>query len=489
MRHIAVLLALILGLSGTLRAQNESDVAFNAALDDIYKLSFSSAQVHIREMTSENAEDWRIPYLKFQISFLKHFVDEDEAAFNDDRNHMEDLIELVEDNGDKESPDFHLYLGEMNFQMAAIEAKFNHMWSAAGYGLDGISHLEDGQEEHPTYKPMFAGIGMLNVALGSIPDSYKSFATFLGYSGDMERGMRYLDRAIEASKSSEYEHLRAKHVFVYAYVKNALQPGEIKTLKDFQVDPSQNALLAFLEVKLLQSQGKNSEIIDVIEGVQALPNRYDFPYLDYLLGRAKLARGDDDANLILERYVRKNKGNNYLKSTYRYLNWYYRLKGANSLAESYRHKVLEEGSDFVGADKQALREMEAGDYDLKLIRARLAYDAGELTKALEYVPSGDVVRYDYAELIEFYYRRGRVFQDLNQLSMAVQSFQKAAAIQSTPLTFERVNAELQLAYILEDINANAAIRHYQNVLEFKDYPWYEGTQQKAKAGLSRLGAD
>lgn len=487
MRQIAIILALFLGISGTSRAQVQADQTFNSAIEEIFKLNFSSAQAHIR--TLSNTNDWRVPYLRFQISFLKHFVDEDEAAFDKDRSRMEDLIESVEDNGDQDSPDYHLYLGEMNLEMASIEAKFNHKWSAAGYGLDGINHLEDGQEKFPTHKPMYAGIGVLNVALGSIPDSYKSFAAFLGFSGDLERGFRYLDRAIDASSKSEYAHLRAKHVFIYVYVMNALQPGKIESLTAYGVNPKENALLAFLEVKLLQARGKNNEIIEMIEAVQAIPNRYNFPYLDYLLGRAKLARGDDDANLILERYVRTTKGVNYLKSTFRYLNWYYRLKGANALAESYKQKVLEEGNDFVGADKQALREMESGDYNLTLIRARLAFDAGDMVKALEYVPSTDAHKYSYAELIEFHYRRGRVFQELGQLSLAVQSFQQAARIQTTPLTFERVNAELQLAFILEDINANASIRHYQSVLEFENYPWYEGTQQKAKAGLSRLGVE
>lgn len=485
MRRIFSFITLFLALSISAFAQPQPSFEYAGQL--ITDLRFDEANAVLDQLEEDNEPQWKLAYLHLSLSFIKNMIDANEKAYDEVRDQMENWLDIVEDDGDKSDPDYYLFVGEMNLQLAAIEAKFGNNWSAGQYGLSGLNALKRGRREHPAYVPMYAGIGVLNVAIGSIPETYQGFVNLLGFSGEVETGMSYLRMALNASNREQWKYLKGKHAFIYGYISNQLQPGKLKSMRELGVDPTTSPAIAFIEAKMLQSQGKNDELIALLDTIRRLPNRYPVPYLYYLYGRAKLARGDDDANVYLEQYLRDCQGKNYIKSTLRYLSWYYRLHGNSAKAEEYRKRVLgEEGDDFVGGDKEAIQEMELPPMPLALLKARLAFDAGHFVEGLALLPTTDASLYTGINLIEYHYRRARIFQSLNQNAMAAKDFKAAVEIEAEPTTYARANSELQLGVILEEVNPRAAIQYYEGVLDLDDYPWYEGTQQKAKAGLERL---
>lgn len=482
-----LLFGVALTLSLTVQGQFPMTPELKEAHGQIYSLRFNEAVIAIRSFEASHEEQQTTAYLRFCLLFLKHFVDEDGEVYEQDRRRMEGYLDQVEE-GPDDDPHYYLYLGEMNLQMAALEAKFGHTWGAGQYALSGLSALEDGQEEFPDFKPMLAGMGVLNVAIGSLPSNYRFAASILGYSGEVERGIRYIRQAMDVSRNDEeYAYLHDKHVFLYAYILQQLEPDEISSLRSLGADPAQNPLLAFLESKMLQSEGKVDEVIDLLERVKRLPGRYEFPYLDYQLGRAKLCRGDIDANVPLMNYLRRNKGENYNKSTQRYLSWYYRLRGDMTRSNLYRDMAAQPGKTFVGADLEAFRECSTPLLSIDLLKARLAFDAGNHAQALSFLDAGssEICSRD-EEYLEYYYRKGRIYQAMGKSVQALAEFRQTLRYNPDPTAFARVNSELQMAMLYESKDPEAARRHYSNVLKFEDYPWYEGCQQTAKAGLERL---
>ncbi len=484
MRYFLISIFFI-GLGFTSQAQPVYRTPFENAQRNMYQLKMDAVRENIQQMREKNEENWRIAYIQNSVSFLEQFVNEDEERFDEERANFEKRIELVEEDG-VVGPEYYLYLGEMNLHIAALEAKYGHFWSASGYAFSGLDKLKEGQRLYPNYEPMFAGMGMLNVAIGSVPDNYKWITSTLGFTGDIEAGFRYLTAAVEASDSREWAYLKHKHVFLYGYVTQQLFPEELTTIKELGVDPATNPLLAFLESKILINQGRIDELIELFDAVFQLEDRCDFPYLTYQYGRSKLARRDADAERYLLQFLEQNRGVNYVKSTLRYLHWSARLKGDSERSARYRSRALEEGATDVGADIQAQRELEEVLVPLELLEARLLFDSGQLQRALDKLTTIDPSNYASNYKAEYYYRKGKVYQSLDRNSEAIAAYRMAASINFDPPTHELVNAHLQLAILLEDSNPLMARGFYREVLAFDDYPWYEGTQQKAKVGLSRL---
>lgn len=474
-------------LSVSLFAQFPMDSKLKQAHELIFSLKFDSAQTILSAYEKEHPDQQTTAYLKFNILFLRHFVDEDEAAFIQDKRKMIAWLDEVKD-GDKTSPYYHWYVGEMKFELAALEIKFGRSFSGAQYALGALSSLEDGGEEHPDFPPLKMGTGLLNVAIGSVPENYKFLASMLGYSGDLGLGLDLLREATQISEQPKWKYLKTKSVFVYLYVIQQLDPNERQSVKSYGLDPHTNPLLAFLESKMLQKEGDMDELIDMLLDTRAIPGTHEFPYMEYTLGRAKLTRGDEDANLYFLTYLQTNKGVNYIKSTLRYLSWYYRLRGQSARANLYRSRVLEEGKSGVGADLEALRECETEPVALELLKARLAFDLGEYQSVLTLLKGKESsICKNQNDHMEFHYRLGRSYEALKDYRNAITSLNKAIQYTVSPVTVNRVYSELHLALLYERANNKEKARHhFENVLEFDDYPWYEGTQQKAKAGLERL---
>lgn len=487
MRRNSLLLFTLLFLSFFSKGQYTVSNELKLAHGDIFSLDFSSAATRINSFARNHPDDITIPYLRFTHLFVLHFVDENQEAFEADLSRMRDLIDEVAD-GDKSNPHYYLYAGEMNLELAALRAKYKNYWSAAQYGHSGLNLLETGAEKFPDFEPLLSGKGLLNVVFGSIPENYRSLAAFFGYEGDIELGMEYLKRSLELClEKPEMAYLTEKNAFMYCYVQQQLYPDEVRSMEHYGVNPKSSPLLAFVEAKILSIQGENDKLIDLLSDVVAVEDRHSFPYLYYLLGRAKLARGDMDAYYPLYSYLTKNKGVFYIRSTHRYLYWHYSLAGNSTKAELHRKIAAEDGRVYVGADLEAQRECNSGSVSLPLLRARLAFDNGDYSQALQHLKaeSGTICNTDL-QFLEYHYRKGRCYQELGEERDAIASFRQAIKYHPSPMMFNRVNAELNLAYLLEKTNPQEAKLHYENVLDFEDYPWYDGSQQRAKTGLSRL---
>lgn len=489
MRKFVVLTLFFLDFSASLLSQPIFYTPFERGVRDAFQLKFDAVDADLIAMRDNGEQAWRIEYVEFMVQFLGHFVNENQEAYDEDRDILKARIDRFRDEAPKGTPEYYLYLGEMSLGMAGLEAKFKHNWGAAGHGIDGLSAFQKGQELFPSYKPMAAGMGILNVAVGSVPEDYQFITNMMGYRGDIQRGMQYLRSAIESSKDRQYAHLRDKHAFLYGIIAEQLFPDEVSSVSELNSSPDNSPLLAFIESNLLKSKGENDEMIALLEKVTAQTEFYPFPYLWYQLGRAKLARGDEDANRVLERFISINKGGNYVKSTNRYLHWYYRLRGDAAKANQYKNLVISQGETAVGADLQALREIERGEVPINLLKARLEFDHGRPLEALALLRSVDVESLSPQHLIDYHYRVGRANQELGRNSSAIRSFQSARSIdRGDETTFEQVNATLQLAILTEDNDRMLSTQMYRAVLDYDDYPWRHTTQQKAKAGLSRLDA-
>ncbi|MGB0980046.1 MAG: tetratricopeptide repeat protein, partial [Croceimicrobium sp.] len=243
----------------------------------------------------------------------------------------------------------------------------------------------------------------------------------------------------------------------------------------------------YLEAQQLLSQGDASASLELLMKRPQGPSYLNIPFFDYYTGKVALMVDREEAKKQLERFLKESRDKEHRKSAYRYLAWYHLLKGEQQAAEAYRQKILSEPVTLTGSDKQALVEAQRG-FNSYLIKARLNFDAGRYSNVVQDLKPGIINKHckEPWEFQEYHYRRARALQELGLRDEAIKSFNESLKYQS-PISFSLANSTLQLALLFEEKGNWSKSRDlFKAALVLEDYPFHEGIQQKAKAGLARL---
>jgi tetratricopeptide (TPR) repeat protein len=348
--------------------------------------------------------------------------------------------------------------------------------------------LEKNLEEHPNFIPTLIPFGVLQTAVGTLPDDYKSVASLFGFEGDIEAGLKMIRKAYYYSLADpKLSFHRDYFGYVYAYANFELKTSEQVSLFTLDMKVKQSTFFSYLEAQMRLQQGDAERALDLMRNRPKGSTYLEVPFFEYYTGKLALMVKPDLAVEHLNTFLETSRDNEHRKSAYRYLAWYHLLKGSEEKAEAFRQRILTEPETLTGSDKQALAEAKRG-FNLALIKARLDFDAGRYAKVVENLNDKSFKKHckEDWERQEFHYRKARALQELGLVDQAILSFMQALNYQEV-MSFSLANSTLQLAILFEGKgNIQKSRQYYQAALKLKDYPFHEGVQQKAKAGLGRL---
>jgi tetratricopeptide (TPR) repeat protein len=227
-------------------------------------------------------------------------------------------------------------------------------------------------------------------------------------------------------------------------------------------------------------------------------NYLPFPFLAYLKAEIYLQKGQYQTALKLyQSFLIKYKGFNFLKDTYYKLFLCYWLNNEEIKGVQYLEKIKTIGENIVESDKAATKFSE--NYLNKkltksipqkiLMKARLAFDGGYYDKALECLNSYSENSFDQASnRAEFNYRKGRIFQKLNNLQDAIAYFERTIIISENQNWSFGASSALQLGYIYQSKNEKAKAKSYfEKAISYKKHEYKNSVDNKAKAALNEMG--
>lgn len=467
-------------------------VSFNPAMSEALK---ALAEVRYGDLESiliaerlENPENRVADYLEVASICIRGFFVEDEAWFLAQEDRLEELIAKVEQLPKKE-PYKRVFLAEMALGIAGVQGKFKHNIKAAWGFYRAYNLLSDNLEAFPNFIPTLIPFGVLQTAVGSLPSDYKSMASLFGFKGDIEKGLGMIRKAYYYSLADPKLKPHQDYFgFVYAYVNFELKTEEQVSLYTLGMDVRASSFFLYLEAQQELRSGDAAEALNLLQSRPEGPEYLKIPFFDYYTGKIALMVNPEEANVRLREFIEESKDSENRKSAYRYLAWYHLLKGEQAKAEEYRQKILSDREEtLTGSDKQARDEANRG-FNIFLIRARLDFDAGRYAKVVEELKPVEINKHctkDW-EKQEFFYRRARALQELGLDDQAIPTFLKAMEYKSIS-TFSLANSTLQVAILFEERgNWSQARKYFEDALALENYPFHEGIQQKAKAGLQRL---
>lgn len=493
-----LILLLASALAGSCSYSYYFDPHSRLAIDNIASFKFGLAREQLSTAKRLNPTN-NIPYwAENYIDFLELMNEEREDRFELLlHNRTERLKRLSE--GMESSPYKLFCQAEVLMHWAFVRIKFKQYVTAFKEIDRAYSLLNENTKRYPDFVPNKAGLGVLHVLIGSVPDNYAWITKLVGYKGTVEQGLNELNTAlVSANHHADYKFLETECTFFLAFLYLNLESNRDKALKfrnDYLkergmglqgLEPIQAYALGKLSLQL----GLNNDALQILMYSKTGEGRSDLVYLDYLRGQAYLNKLSDSSRLYFQRYISKFKGRNFLKSAYQRIAWSYLMHGDTGNYHAYMRKVPLVGVLDTDSDKQAQREATKSEIPNPiLLKSRFLSDGGYYEKALQILETltTNQNKLSVRDELELYYRKARVLDDSGSKRQALLWYRKTILKGDNLPYYFAANAALKSGAIYESLNEpEAAAKAYRSCLSM-DYDEYKnGISQKAKIALERV---
>lgn len=488
----AWLAVLLLGLMYVpARAQKVFD--FNdrcrQAYHDIIKLKLNNGQQLLNAEKAEHPDNL-IPYfLENYIDFFILFFNEDPAEFKKRLPNREARLEKMGE-GPENSPFLLFTRSVIHFQWAAVRIKFGNNWDAGWEFRRSFLQVKNNIKSFPGFAPNALYAGAMQVAAGTIPEGYKWLSNLMGISGSIKKGMNRISTFLHGK--DEWSLLfHEEAIFYYCYLKFYIEndkAGVFQFIDQQHLDLVNHHLFTYLAANLSRNSQQSALTEKILMNRNNSSEYMASPVWDMEMGYAKVHHLDPAAPQYMERFITTFKGRFYVKDMLQKLSWHYYLQGDEAKAKAWRQKILRAGTTDSEADKQAQKEATTNHWPNKLLlQTRLLNDGGYYRQALAFLHGKNTGSFSLPEeKLEFAYRAGRLYDDVESDSLAITFYKQAIELGEQRKEHFAARAALQIGYIFEKRGEKqTAIKWFERCMSMKDHDFKNSLDQRAKAGISR----
>ena len=462
------------------------------AYQEATSLRFNAAERRLKSITEDEPNNLLRLHIENYIDFFKIYIKEDRDEFDRLEKNKDRRIELIEDQGDRNSP-YYLYLqADIRLQWALARLKFDEYATAFFEINKAFRLLTDNEEKFPDFLPNKKNLGILHAMVGTVPDNYKwAVDWFSSMDGTIEQGRGELEEVIAYAKKNEFIYEEEIYVY-YAYLLLHLgneRESAWNVINTAHLDVKNNPIACFIKANVAMRTDRGAEAIAILTNRPTGSEFHPFYYLDYLLGIAKLQRLEEGAYLHLLKYVENFQGRNFIKDAYQKLAWSKLIQGNNSGYRTYMNHCKSKGYAVVGSDRSALNEAKEGIApSIELLKARLLFDGGYFQKAYAVLKEKNAKDYlSKRNKLEYTYRMGRILQKLKREKEALLYYNKTIANGKNEPWYFACRSALEKGLIYEQKKeATSAKAAFKTCLSISPDDHKTVLHQQAKAGIRRL---
>ena len=466
------------------------DQANVEAYESIIALRLSEGRAKLREIRRQQPGNLIPVWLEDYADFFEAYIDEDEVDFERLEDRYQERLELLKE-GPEESPYYRYVQANIMLHWALARLKHGQYLTTFREARKAYKLLEQNLEEHPNFVLSRKELGVLQVAVATVPSGYQWGVEFVtGMTGDLEGGKKHIEQVLAEQEKTDSPFLQ-ETTAIYAFLLLNLSHEEDQSwakIKDAGFDPTKSLLGAFVMANIAMRTGRNDKAIEILSARPHSPHYYPFPYLDFMLGVCLQRKLDPVATVYLRSFVEQKRTGNFIKEAYQKLAW----EGA-LIGNPYEYKVQLEnikiyGLDIVGSDKNALREAHLQQQpNPELLKARLLYDGGYYDRADEMISQVNETKLFSEQIIELPYRAARIAAARNKVEEAKRLYRQTIAIGRDSPAYFACKAAVELGVIAEkEGNKQEAEAQYKLAMQLKPSEYGPGLHQQAKAGLARL---
>lgn len=350
---------------------------------------------------------------------------------------------------------------------------------------------------YPRFYEAYKGLGLLHLAIGSMPKSYRFILKVLGYSGSVSGGLDELEQAYRHSSYSREEagmYLALTHVMLF------ISEGEGRRITErlYDEDP-ESPLYAHVYGFVLLSSGRADEAADVllpaVERSETPAYFYDH-YLDFYAAEAMFRKDRfEEAITYYRRYLDRHPGPALKAMAHLGTGLALEMLGRRDEAVHYYREV--ETARTFDTDEAARRAAEERlsapmtDIERDLLLGRNAYDCARYDEAnrllLRALNHGEA---SLDERAEARYRLGRVSHAEERLDAALEHYRRAVELRGEETSRWAPWSQLFIGEILAHRQRwEEARTAYRAALAYRGrFDYYQALDQSARAALELLEA-
>mgnify|MGYP006420959723 CR=1 FL=1 len=363
---------------------------------------------------------------------------EDPAVFETFDAVADDLNNRLDDHDMSDRDAVHwirLMAAEVRFLEALVAGRRGTYLSAAWKARSARSGLADLEDDAPDFAdPLFA-LGLIRTTVATLPRTQRFFLRILGFRGDATEGRKQLRRAARESVVNRYP-ARAVLAVLDLIVRGETDSG-LRQLRAIYQDTPQSLFSAYLLTFALTENRQIDEAESVLaraRSAETRPGYCHLGYLDYFEGYIRFVNTEFTAAAEhLLTYTEQHVGDALRAQALLYAGLATEMSNGWETARP-TYEQVEAFRDFDSdrwaarwADKRKKRPMH--DAEKRLLKARLAFDRGDLTDATEFAQSvwdmPDLTDATSDAMAEAAYRLGRVHHERESWEQAIRFYGEA----------------------------------------------------------------
>lgn len=437
------------------------------------------------------------PFYQSRILFLKFLVTEDPEILPLFLDHSKQSLKKLDKLPDGD-PEKNVMMAELFFLRGIGKMLDKKLVGSAIDVKSACTLIDKNARRFPDNMEQKKLLGMFHVAMSAIPKKLRWLSNALCFRGDLDTGMALLEEAARHSRLLPNE----AQVALFYFEKNLLSQPDLALARVDRIREQHPASIvyAYLKLSALLEQRRIDDAIAFASGheVNYYSDGQEVSLPLWYYSRAK-------AHYFRLEYGKAIQGFELFLSAYKgktlYSDALFRKGMSLVLLDRYEdarrifHEMGNVESSTFDEDEYAshmaaiYRFREPSEQDKELFRARNLFDGGYYGRSLEILGRLSEEHKDLNEnqLAELYYRLGRNHHALEDLPMAKLHYEQCVATEPGQALWMKVYAHYYLGKLEETLgNRDSARLWYEKALDFDDYEYQSGLEQRTKAAIHRM---
>ncbi|MFN0048347.1 MAG: hypothetical protein ACKVOU_04415 [Cytophagales bacterium] len=452
----------------------------------LFKLKFDSAQILINKSLMLEPDNQVNTLMYCYVEFIRILLSEDFLIYAQWQNKFELRVNSIRKMAEA-SPYRRYILGEVYIQSSILKFKFGDQIGALVDFRKGYGYLADNEKQFPTFVYHKKSLGFIHILLSLIPNKYKWLINIAGFDTDLQKGTRQLQAAAESEIATKDE---AYYLQIW-----------LKVIFEDKEDECINAMRAFIGlhpdyvvakwslVMFLKSTNRVDEALLISNQIKPKSGFYYSPYFYFINGQMHLLVGEfEKCNAEMTHFLASYKGKMLRQSAFycKYLADYSISKVEN--LNLYRDSVLL--TPISGSEQDRIAQNSIRDNPkptIEILKAKLYFDAGRYESCLfelDKIKAENISK--TIEKVEYYYRKGRGFEKMNDKPQALLFYQLAIDVQKKQPYYFAPNAYLLMAKMLQNNDKVLAKSYLKEIDSYDKYEYQTEIEYQAKALLKKL---
>jgi tetratricopeptide (TPR) repeat protein len=463
----------------------------DAALYEILNLRTKTAQHIINSEKSEGSKTIYHEYLENWKEVVELMAFEDEKRYESYINAFNARVDRLKEQANMLDTSYNILLGEICAHAGMANVMYGDYFAGFGKIMKANKHAKRNVKKYPEYWLNDKLYGILNVSLDQMPSVLKWIASVFGLVGDSTEGYARLDRYLNNVQT--YPGLKSEIMLYYAFALK-LSKKEYSAYELFKKElDTDNApiLVRFLQANIMYNTARNEEALDALGAIPRDEPEIPFHHLNYLKGKSKQRRLDDDANAFLLKFLEGSNFRNYKREVSMRLAYYYFLRNDGQKYQHYKELVRQ----FPKADTDRDREADienARPYDPHpdLLKARFLTNGGHYERAkriMEKVICDELTGLPYQ--VEYYLLLAKINLGIHEYDKTILNCKKAMTLGRDLDEHYAAEAALVAGYAANRLNdAKSSVRFLKMSLEIdgKHDVYIENIHKRAKNKLRHV---